>query len=267
MDQNTPPARPRHKEWTGIFLIIVGGLMLLHKLGVGLPYWIFTWPMLLIGIGLLNGFQHNFRNATWFILIIIGSAFLLDEQFEAFRLKELLWPGVLILVGIMFIVRRKNDRFDKQQWKRNMRASIKEGWKQDWKDDWEKWNQKYDTNKAYNASTTDGEYIDSTNIFGGTKKVVLSKNFRGGDITCFFGGAEIDFSQADMQSPVILDLTMVFGGAKITVPSHWDIKNQVTPVFGSIEDKRTVAVTSIDPNKTLVLTGAAVFGGIEIRNF
>jgi len=241
--------------------------MLAHKLDIGLPEWIFTWPMLLIGIGLLNGFQHNFRNPTWFILIIVGGAFLIDEQFHELRLQELLWPGVLILVGVMFIFRRKNDAFDKRHWKRNMKESIKEGWKQDWKNDWESWNQKYDTNKAYDATKTDGEYIDSTNIFGGTKKVVLSKNFRGGDITCFFGGAEIDFSQADMQSPVILDLTMVFGGAKITVPSHWDVKNQVTPVFGSIEDKRTVVVTSFDPNKTLVLTGAAVFGGIEIRNF
>ncbi len=97
--------------------------------------------------------------------------------------------------------------------------------------------------------------------------MVLSKNFRGGEIVCFFGGAEIDFSQADIQSPVILYITMVFGGAKLMVPSHWDVKNQVTPIFGGIEDKRTVAVTNFDPNKKLILTGTAVFAGIEIRNF
>ena len=26
------------------------------------------------------------------------------------------------------------------------------------------------------------DFIDSTNIFGGTKKVILSKNFKGGDV-------------------------------------------------------------------------------------
>jgi len=261
MEQVNPPRR-RHKEWTGIFLVMIGGAMLAHKLDPDLPSWLFTWPMLVIGIGFLNGIQHNFRNPVWFILMIVGGAFLLDEQFHELRLQEMLWPGVLILVGIMFIFRRRPDGNNKYYNKPYIKEKIKEGWKQDWKDDWENWNQKYAAD-----TKTDGEYIDSTSVFGGAKKVVLSKNFRGGDITCFFGGAEVDFSQADVQSPVILDVTMVFGGAKITVPSHWDVKNQVTPVFGSVEDKRTVAVTSFDPNKVLILTGAAVFAGIEIRNF
>jgi len=268
MEQNNPqqPMRP-HREWTGIFLIIIGALLLAHKLDTDLPDWLFTWPMLVIGIGLLNGFQHNFRNPTWFILVIVGGAFLIDQEFHETHLQELIWPGVLILVGLMFILRKNYYHYDKHAWKDRMKDGIKKEWKQDWKDDWEKWNQKYDTGMPNDANKTAGEYIDSTNVFGGTKKVVLSKNFRGGDITCFFGGAEIDFSQADIQSPVILDVTMVFSGAKITVPSHWNVKNQITPVFGGIEDKRTLAVTNFDPNKTLVLTGTAAFAGIEIRNF
>lgn len=261
MEETKVPVRQKNRQWTGVFLIIIGGLLIAQKLDADLPGWIFTWPMLLIGIGVLNGFQHNFRNPTWFILILIGGAFLIDEQFHDFRLREMLWPGVLILVGVMFVLRRRNDDFDKNCWKRDMKRSIKQEWKQDWKDDWEKWNQKYS-----NVST-DGEYIDSTNVFGGTKKVVLSKNFRGGDITCFFGGAEIDFSQADIQSPVILDVTMVFGGLKINVPGHWEIKNQVTPIFGGIEDKRTINNASRDPQKTLVITGTCIFAGIEIRNY
>lgn len=256
MEQNNPP-RPRHREWTGIFLIIAGGLLLANKLNAGIPDWVFTWPVLLIAIGLLNGFQHNFRNPMWFVFIIVGGAFLIDQQFHELKLKEMLWPGVLILVGVMFIFRRKGDG----SYKRLREEGWKKGWKQDWKDDWEKWNQTVDPTQAQ------GEYIDSTNVFGGAKKVVLSKNFRGGDITCFFGGSEIDLSQADIQSPVIMDLTMVFGGLKITVPSHWTIKNQVTPIFGAVEDKRSIAVTNPDAAKTLVLTGTALFAGIEIKNF
>ena len=260
MEQKDPtpqPPRPRHKEWTGIFLVIVGSLLLAHKLNAGIPDWVFTWPVLIIAIGLLNGFQHNFRNPTWFILIIVGSAFLIDQQFYELKMKELIWPGVLILIGLAFIFRRRGGGTVKNNWKKEW----KQDWKEDWKQNWEKWN------KTYDPSNTGGEYIDSTNIFGGAKKVVLSKNFRGGDITCFFGGSEIDLSQADVQSPVILDVTMVFGGLKLTVPSHWEIKNHVTPIFGSVEDKGSVAVTASDPNKALVLTGTALFAGIEIRNF
>src|SRR5690349_22431252 len=40
-------------------------------------------------------------------------------------------------------------------------------------------------------------FIDVTAVFGGIKKNVLSKNFKGGDITSFMGGSEIDLSQAD----------------------------------------------------------------------
>ena len=257
MEPNNPPQRPRHREWTGVFLVIVGGLLLANKLNAGIPNWIFTWPVLLMAIGLLNGLQHNFRNPAWFILIIVGGAFFIDQQFYELRVKELIWPGVLILIGLAFIFRRRGGGGDK----RFIKDTWKKEWKQDWKDDWEKWN------KSYDATKSDGEYIDSTNVFGGAKKVVLSKNFRGGDITCFFGGSEIDLSQADVQSPVILDVTMVFGGLKLTVPSHWDIKNHVTPIFGSVEDKRAIAVTNFDPNKALVLTGTALFAGIEIRNF
>ena len=246
--QNNFPRRNR--QWTGLFLVIVGGLLLADKMNVGLPHWIFTWPMLLIGIGLLTGFQHNFRNASWFIMVIVGGAFLIDNEYHNLDIHELIWPGILIVIGLAFIFRRKNQGWDKRKG---------EKWK-DWKNDWK---QQYDFTPT---SHDTGEFIDSTNIFGGTKKVILSKNFRGGDITCFFGGAEIDLTQADIQGVVKIDVTQVFGGTKITVPANWDVKNEMTAVFGGIEDKRAIISTTFDPNKVLIIDGTSVFAGIEIRN-
>lgn len=242
----------RNREWTGVFLVIVGGLLLADKMDVGMPHWIFTWPMLLIGIGLLNGFQHNFRNNAWIIMVIIGGAFLVDREVKGLNLHDLIWPGILILIGFAFIFRRKNHVYD---------GRGKDWWKHDNKNEWEQQNNSYHT--AYQEN---GEFIDSTNIFGGTKKVILSKNFKGGDITCFFGGAEIDLTQADIQGPVRLDITQVFGGTKVTVPSNWDVKNETTAVFGSVEDKRAIVSTIFDPNKVLIIDGTSMFAGIEIRN-
>jgi hypothetical protein len=34
-----------------------------------------------------------------------------------------------------------------------------------------------------------------------------------------------------------------------------------------VEDKRNASISSPDPNKILIIKGACVFGGIEIRNF
>jgi len=72
---------------------------------------------------------------------------------------------------------------------------------------------------------------------------VLSKKFKGADITNVFGGAEINLSQADMESTATMELTNVFGGTKLIIPAHWEINSELVSVFGSIEDKR-----SIQPN-------------------
>ena len=80
------------------------------------------------------------------------------------------------------------------------------------------------------------------------------------------GGAEINLSQADIQGTAALDITQIMGGTKIIVPSNWEIRSQLTSVFGNIEDKRqNIGVT--DPQKVLIIDGTSVFGGIEIRNY
>ncbi|HMG67070.1 MAG TPA: LiaF domain-containing protein, partial [Chitinophagaceae bacterium] len=111
------------------------------------------------------------------------------------------------------------------------------------------------------------DYIDSTSIFGGIKKNVISKNFKGGDITNIMGGSEIDLTQADINGTVTIDLTQIFGGTKLIVPSNWQVKTQMAAIFGGVEDKRSLQNVTIDPNKKLVLDGTSIFGGIEIRSY
>ena len=40
--------------------------------------------------------------------------------------------------------------------------------------------------------------LDATSIFGGVKKNIITKDFKGGDVTSIFGGSEIILSQADI---------------------------------------------------------------------
>lgn len=81
------------------------------------------------------------------------------------------------------------------------------------------------------------------------------------------GGAEVNLLKADIQRAVKLEVTNIFGGTKLIVPSNWDVKNEVTAVFGGIEDKRNIATGVTDPGKVLVLHGTCVFGGIEVINY
>ena len=114
---------------------------------------------------------------------------------------------------------------------------------------------------------TDEDFLDSTSVFGGVKKTIVSKNFKGGDIVNIMGGAEINLSQADVQGRVELEVTQIFGGTKLVVPPHWVVKPEMAAIFGGIDDKRSVQNATTDHSKVLVLKGTSIFGGIEIRNF
>jgi predicted membrane protein len=117
--------------------------------------------------------------------------------------------------------------------------------------------------------TTDSkeDYINSTSIFGGTKKNILSKNFKGGNITNVFGGTEIHLGQADIQGTAVIETTTIFGGTKLIIPSNWTVKSQAAVIFGGVEDKRAVVPTPDASEKILVLKGTVMFGGIDIRSY
>lgn len=253
MEQDKYKRKPSgNRALVGLFLIGGGILLLINKMGIAiLPGWFFTWPILIIAIGLLVGIQHNFRHFGWVLLTAWGIFWLLDQQMPSLNLRNYSAPIVLIFLGLFFIFRRKHSKL--KEWN-------KERWKQYHKE-------RYTDYVDIPASTEDGEFIDSTSIFSGAKKVVVSKNFKGGDITCFMGGAEIDLSQADIQGKAVIDATAVFGGIKLIVPSNWDVKIENHAVFGNVEDKRRMQSFNIDPNKQLIIDGTAVFGGIEIQNF
>jgi hypothetical protein len=69
--------------------------------------------------------------------------------------------------------------------------------------------------------------------------------------------------------PIVLDITQIFGGAKLIIPPHWKIQSEeIVSIFGSVEDKRPVLPESnYDSGKVLVLKGTNIFGGIDIKSY
>jgi hypothetical protein len=124
------------------------------------------------------------------------------------------------------------------------------------------------TRHGFSGSDTfsNEDYLDSTSVFGGIKKTIISKDFKGGEVTCVFGGAEINLMQADINGKVTLEATQVFGGTKLIVPSHWQVQPEMTAVLGGIEDRRPV-IKETDPNKVLIIKGTSIFGGMEIISY
>jgi len=252
----------RNRTWKGLLVVLVGVCLLanqaLRTMGVIIPSWVFTWPVLLMVIGFFVGMASGFRNLSWAVLILIGGMFLLDSFVPELHLKEFIWPVCLIGVGLIMVL---GASFRKpRNWGQHL------GMKQDWRTWKQEIKQKYDAPQSGQYKEGE-EFLDSTSIFGGVLKKVYSKKFQGGQITNFMGGTEIDLSQADIEGQVIIEVTQIFGGTKIILPPHWSVKSEIIVLFGGIEDKQVHQGSIPEPGKLLVLQGTTVFGGIELRSF
>jgi predicted membrane protein len=244
--------RPGHSHiWTGLFMLLIGGLALARSFGVPMPAWLFTWQMLLIAIGLLIGFKKGFRDGGWFVPIIIGGAFLVNDYFLEGDLRRHIWPVILIVIGMFFVFRPKGRRWRDMNCGEKKTAVIDDP---------------LDVAREKEEFSED-DFINSTCIFSGAKRVVLSKNFKGGELLNVFGGCEVDLMQADLTSPAVIDVTAIFGGATLIVPSNWAIKSEAITIFGGISDKRRFSGLQEATTKTLILKGSLIFGGMEIKSY
>ncbi len=256
--------------------MFLGGIFLMKELSFGFfPGWLFSWPMILIAVGVFSGIKHGFRGGGWMILLLVGGFFLLDQVDTGFNIHRYIVPFAIICVGLVMITRpRRGD--DSRYWNRYDRRGW--GWRGGyWQDDQNRPpytpppppasgpSASPDPGTAQQAGSAE-DYIDSVSVLGGVKKVIVSKNFRGGEATSFLGGTELDFTQADINGTVVLELTQVMGGTKLIVPGNWSIRNEVNAVLGGVDDKRQVHIAT-DPNKLLILKGTSVLGGLEIRNY
>ncbi|ERR1700761_8650283 len=107
-----------HKSRTilGAFIVVIGTILLVDQLDLVLiPDWLFSWPMILIIIGLYSGAKHNFQNTTWLILLLVGLAFLADDALPGLMLSNFIWPAALIILGAYIIMRRGFTNKSKEQ--------------------------------------------------------------------------------------------------------------------------------------------------------
>ena len=227
------------RAFAGIIVLTVGAVLLARQAGADIPHWVLSIGTLLIAIGLYVGFRQKFRNWVWMIPTAIGVLFVASDVIDGFSIGAFIWPIIIIAVGLVLIFKPKKSKDN--PWRNNWQNATEEN--------------------------TGEDFIDSTTVFGAVKKNIISKNFRGGDVTAIFGGVELYLGQADINGRADLDLTHIFGGAKIVVPADWKVQtDEVVCIFGGLDDKRK-NITNTDSNKVLVLHGTCIFGGIDIKSY
>ncbi len=282
------------KEWFGIFIILIG-LIWLGKTFLGpYPDWLFSWQSLMIAIGLALGFASRFRNKAAYILILIGFGFMAKEYiFPEMDLGAIIWPVIIIGIGILFIVKkREEDRI--HRYLREHPEKFKD-WREHWHRDCfssrrtpgeplkeekaapdatnpssERSNDQPEViipeteNRGDKAHSSLDDWVNITTVFSGTRRTIISKKFKGGDIVNVFGGTEIDLTRADISGTVTLDVTNIMGGVSLAIPPNWQVIYKCTCIMGGTDDNRSGL--RHDPNKTLILTGIVLMAGIEVRD-
>lgn len=273
------PNRPQKPIIGGIIIIIVGLALLIQKIpGIDkmIPTWLFTWPMILILIGIfaviknrsLLGGSIPFLIGLFFLL---NNAHIINASFQPFLL-----PILIILFGVFIVLsRNKKNRF--HACRTNARMQRRDYYRRQFRNRLphmppEAFNPHFhqSTQNPHNSQAdspeNDEDYLDMNSVFGSAEKNYFSKNFKGGDITCVFGGGKVNLAQSDIQGIAVLNLSINFGGIELLVPANWVIKNELNALFGGIEDKRLSCPTSNEDKKVLVLKGNVLCGGIEIRS-
>lgn len=241
-DGNRPYRREHHhlqsnRAIVGVVLVLLGLFLVMRNTGV-FPVFIeniiFSWPMLLVTIGLVITIGSSGGKTSGVIVMAVGAFFLIPHIFRETFDVNLFWPSIFIIIGIVFIF------------------SKRKGW-----------------NSVSTTPQVGDDYIDYIHVFSGGERQIVSDNFRGGKVTAVFGGSEIDLTKAKLAPGVSeLELACVFGGTTIIVPDDWNVKIDVVPVLGGFGDSRKLNPgRTVDTTRQLVIKGAVVFGGGEVKSY
>ncbi len=158
------------------------------------------------------------------ILIFLGLSVLFKID-----IWNILWPAILILLGIK-ILSRPDRSFDFKS-----------------------------------ASTMKQDELDETVIFSSVSRKIDTEDFKGGKFVSIFGEGKLDLSKAKSESKVInMEIVSIFGSAKVAVPKNWKVSSEGVGVFGGYENNTTDSEK--EKTVTLKIRGSAIFGGVEIFN-
>lgn len=101
----------------GAVLLGLGVMVLLKHSGFYFfPHLLFSWPVIMIALGIYVGAKHNFQKSNWIFITAIGVLFLIPNIIPSLHVA-VLWPIVLIALGIRMLTRH-NQYWNGQNWEK-----------------------------------------------------------------------------------------------------------------------------------------------------
>ncbi len=117
------------------------------------------------------------------------------------------------------------------------------------------------------AATPDpkDDEIDLVGTFGPLDFRSEAGSFRGGTVTAWFSGGQVDLRDATLDPEgATLHMNVLFGGGNLIVPDSWNIETKLVGIGGAGDGRPKVERPEDAP--TLRIDGTAIFGGWGITS-
>ncbi|MFP4691544.1 MAG: LiaF transmembrane domain-containing protein [Bacteroidales bacterium] len=222
----------------GLLFVALGALLLMKLAGVvvylPLPDFLLSWQMILIVLGIILIASRE-NSTSGLVLLFIGAFFMARSHFgvDLRMLIRTAIPLLLLLGGIVLL-------FPRLFFKKKERSGDKQ--------------------------TEQAEDLEVVNVFGGVIRLIESKSFSHGEITCVFAGADLNFKNAGLNKRGgAIQLSSLFSGCNVFVPEDWEVKTEVTTIFADVSDKRLKKPAHTDHEKVLYIRGVLLFSGLDIK--
>ncbi len=212
----------------GIFLLLVGVLLLLRNAGVIEFSFSLWWPSFLIAIGIAKVISG--KRLTLGATLLIGLGLLFQVlKLKGISLRAVLpyWPVLLVAAGLWLLLRGYiSHRF---------------------------------------SPVGEERELDVVSVFAAAEKKITSKSLKGGRIEAFMGSVIVDLSEAEMAGQeACIEVHLIMGTAELTVPSEWEVVLQTHLIFASAEDRTKPKMGIL--RKKLYIKGDLFMASLEIKN-
>jgi hypothetical protein len=233
----------------GALIVAAGIVLLLDQQGLINADRVFGyfWPVVCIVGGslmLMDCRGRGGRGIWGFVLVTIGVVLVLENLGVAHIRFDAVWPLIVIGVGLLMIWRAIGPPSS---------GAPRNSW-------WD-----YLRSGGSDASSSEFNHVA---VFSGFKRRTTSKNFKGGKILAICGGFQIDLRQADIEGDsAAIEAISFMGGGEIKVPYSWDVSMEGIGFMGGYVDETDQSPPPPGtPRKQLIVKGAAVMGGVVVKN-
>lgn len=231
--------------WGGL-VVLAGSIYLLFNIGILPVAWkpvFLSWQMLLITIGILQLTHRHYFGAVLFsavgiIFLLPQLSVLLGFSYSPSMLHAIIWPSVIILLGVLMMTRPFIHRDNDQHWKCHKQQCSRK--------------------------VNDNGQIDYNLVMNGVEEIFLGPVFRGGAINTIMGGLKLDLRKTTLpEGETVLKLDSICGGVTLLIPEEWPVEIRIESIAGGFADNRVSNGTYVD--RRLVIIANFVLGGGEIR--